>query len=45
MNILTPTAGRALRHRLERPAAVLRDVVIRLGAPNYPDDTMTRPGS
>ncbi len=27
------------------PAAVLTDVKIRLGAPNYPDDTMTLTGS
>jgi len=46
MNILT-TNGLVGRFVTDwsGPAAVLRDVVIRLGAPNYPDDTMTLTGS
>jgi len=45
MNILT-TNGLVGRFVTDwsGPAAVLRDVVIRLGAPNYPDDTMTLTG-
>ena len=46
MNILS-TNGLVGRYVTDwsGPAAVLTDVKIRLGAPNYPDDTMTLTGS
>ena len=46
MNILS-TNGLVGRYVTDwsGPAAVLDDVNIRLGAPNYPDDTMTLTGS
>ena len=46
MNILT-TNGLVGRYVTDwaGPGAVLTDVDIRLGAPNYPDDTMTLTGS
>ncbi|GAA3393296.1 hypothetical protein GCM10017752_33780 [Streptomyces roseoviridis] len=46
MNILTTNGlvGRYVTDRLG-PAAVLRKVAIRLGAPNYPGDTMTLAGT
>ncbi len=46
MNILT-TNGLVGRYVTDwsGPGGVLRDVGIRLGAPNYPDDTMTLTGS
>jgi hypothetical protein len=46
MNILS-TNGLVGRYVTDwsGPAAVLTDVKIRLGAPNYPDDTMTLSGS
>ena len=46
MNILS-TNGLVGRYVTDwsGPAAVLTDVKIRLGAPNYPDDTMTMSGS
>jgi acyl dehydratase len=46
MNILS-TNGLVGRYVTDwsGPAAVLTDVNIRLGAPNYPDDTMTLTGS
>ncbi|MET9953205.1 MaoC family dehydratase [Streptomyces sp. NPDC006339] len=46
MNILTTNGlvGRYITDRLG-PAAVLRKVAIRLGAPNYPGDTMTLTGT
>ncbi|MFJ7064295.1 MaoC family dehydratase [Streptomyces sp. NPDC101115] len=46
MNILT-TNGLVGRYITDRfgPGAVLRKVAIRLGAPNYPGDTMTLTGT
>lgn len=46
MNILTTNGlvGRYITDHLG-PAAVLRKVAIRLGAPNYPGDTMTLTGT
>ncbi|MFD3538070.1 acyl dehydratase [Streptomyces sp. NPDC058662] len=46
MNILTTNGlvGRYITDRLG-PRTVLRKVAIRLGAPNYPDDTMTLTGT
>ncbi|MFD9100886.1 MaoC family dehydratase [Streptomyces virginiae] len=46
MNILTTNGlvGRYITDRLG-PRAVLRKVAIRLGAPNYPGDTMTLTGT
>ncbi|WP_405490765.1 MaoC family dehydratase [Streptomyces sp. NBC_00096] len=46
MNILTTNGlvGRYITDRLG-PGAVLRKVAIRLGAPNYPGDTMTLTGT
>lgn len=46
MNILT-TNGLVGRYVTDwtGPAGILREVRIRLGAPNYPDDTMTLTGS
>ncbi|MEU7602364.1 MaoC family dehydratase [Streptomyces sp. NPDC041003] len=46
MNILTTNGlvGRYVTDRLG-PRAVLRKVAIRLGAPNYPGDTMTLTGT
>ncbi|XIE79335.1 MaoC family dehydratase [Streptomyces sp. SBR177] len=46
MNILTTNGlvGRYITDRLG-PTAVLRKVAIRLGAPNYPGDTMTLTGT
>lgn len=46
MNILT-TNGLVGRYVTDwsGPGGILRDVAIRLGAPNYPDDTMTLTGS
>lgn len=46
MNILT-TNGLVGRYVTDRfgPGAVLRKVAIRLGAPNYPGDTMTLTGT
>ncbi|MFB6523008.1 MaoC family dehydratase [Streptomyces sp. NPDC056401] len=46
MNILTTNGlvGRYITDRLG-PATVLRKVAIRLGAPNYPGDTMTLTGT
>ncbi|MEU6895042.1 MaoC family dehydratase [Streptomyces sp. NPDC046557] len=46
MNILTTNGlvGRYITDHLG-PAAILRKVAIRLGAPNYPGDTMTLTGS
>ncbi|MEU8621130.1 MaoC family dehydratase [Streptomyces sp. NPDC048623] len=46
MNILTTNGlvGRYVTDRLG-PTAVLRKVAIRLGAPNYPGDTMTLTGT
>ncbi|MET9465411.1 MaoC family dehydratase [Streptomyces sp. NPDC006544] len=46
MNILTTNGlvGRYVTDHLG-PAAVLRKVAIRLGAPNYPGDTMTLTGT
>lgn len=46
MNILT-TNGLVGRYVTDwtGPGGILRDVSIRLGAPNYPDDTMTFTGS
>lgn len=46
MNILTTNGlvGRYITDRLG-PAAVLRKVAIRLGAPNYPGDTMVLTGT
>ena len=46
MNILT-TSGLAQRYVEEwaGPAAVFKDLRIKLGAPNYPGDTMTFSGS
>ena len=46
MNILS-TNGLVGRYVTDwsGPGAVLTDVNIRLGAPNYPDDTMTLTGS
>ncbi|MFF5807860.1 MaoC family dehydratase [Streptomyces sp. NPDC012746] len=46
MNILTTNGlvGRYITDRLG-PSAVLRKVAIRLGAPNYPGDTMTLTGT
>ncbi|AYV28639.1 MaoC family dehydratase [Streptomyces goshikiensis] len=46
MNILTTNGlvGRYITDRLG-PYAVLRKVAIRLGAPNYPGDTMTLSGT
>ncbi|MBT2402849.1 MULTISPECIES: MaoC family dehydratase [unclassified Streptomyces] len=46
MNILTTNGlvGRYITDRLG-PSAILRRVAIRLGAPNYPGDTMTLTGT
>ena len=46
MNILT-TNGLVGRYVTDwgGPGGILRDVAIRLGVPNYPDDTMTLAGS
>jgi len=46
MNILT-TNGLVGRYITDwsGPGGILRDISIRLGAPNYPDDTMTLTGS
>jgi acyl dehydratase len=46
MNILTTNGlvGRYITDRLG-PAAVLRSVAVRLGAPNYPGDTMVLSGT